>query len=53
VDVRCGDESVGLDRLDQHSLPVGLARGAAEGHRLARHRILEPVAWIDHELPFV
>jgi hypothetical protein len=36
VDVRCGDESVGLDdRLDQHRLPAGLVRGAAEDRRLA------------------
>jgi hypothetical protein len=33
-------------------LPVGLVRGAVEDHRLAGHRILEPVALIDHGVAF-
>ena len=49
VDVRRGDEAVGLDRdLDEHVLPVGVGGRLHEVQGLAGHGILEGVSGADH-----
>jgi hypothetical protein len=49
VDVRGGDEAVGLDdRLDANQLAAGLRCGLVEHEHLAGDGVLESVSWPDH-----
>ena len=52
MDVRRCDEAAGShDRLEDHALAAGLGRGLVEDEPLARHRILDLISCVEHDVP--